>query len=227
MLLMRCSIETAPESHPRRAWASPERAAMRKHHFRGTLAVLSAHSTFDSAASLRAAANGDAAAWRWIVDRYSRLVWATVRGHRLADADAADVVQTTWLRLVESLGRIDDPDRLGAWLVTTARREALRVIASSARTVPTDDHGELPDPQRPLEHRLLVHERDTLLREALARLPESQQLLLRLLAADPPATYEEISIALDMPIGSIGPLRRRYLDRLRNELAASGITEAQ
>lgn len=190
------------------------------------MAGLSAHSTFDAATSLRAAANGDASAWCAIVDRYARLVWATVRGHRLAEADAADVVQTTWLRLVESLGRIDDPDRLGAWLVTTARREALRVLAGSARTVPTEDQSDLPDTQDLPEHRLLVQERDKLLREALSRLPAGQQLLLRLLAADPPATYEEISVALKMPIGSIGPLRRRYLERLRNELASAGITEA-
>ena len=65
---------------------------------------------------------------RAIVDRFSGLVWATVRAHRLSPAEAADVTQTTWLRLVENLDRIKDPERLGAWLATTARRECLRHI---------------------------------------------------------------------------------------------------
>lgn len=177
-------------------------------------------------AHLTAAAGGDGAAWRAIVDRYHRLVWATVRGHRLSDADAADVVQTTWLRLVEYLERIEDPERLGAWLVTTARRESLRVIASSARTIPTEDQSDLVDVREKPEAELLVHERDALLRQGLASISESCQTLLRVLAADPPPSYEEISAALDMPIGSIGPTRRRCMERLRKELEAIGITGA-
>ncbi len=179
-----------------------------------------------TSALLTAAASGDGVAWRAIVDRYGRLVWATVRGHRLSDADAADVVQTTWLRLVEHLGRIEDPERVGAWLVTTARRESLRVIATSARTIPTDDQSDLVDLREKPEAQLLVHERDALLRQGLSAISDSCQTLLRVLAADPPPSYEEISAALDMPIGSIGPTRRRCMERLRKELEAIGITGA-
>lgn len=175
---------------------------------------------------LTAASRGDSAAWRALVDQYSRLVWATVRGHRLADADAADVVQTTWLRLVEHLDRIDDADRLGAWLVTTARRESLRVLSTSARTIPTEDHDDLPDLRERPDRALLVHERDAVLRQSLASISERCQLLLRVLSADPPPAYEDVSAALDMPIGSIGPTRRRCMDRLRQELESRGITDA-
>ena len=88
---------------------------------------------------VRSAAAGDQAAWEEIVDRFTSLVWATARAHRLSRADAADVAQTTWLRLVENLDRIREPEALGAWLATTARRESLRVIRHGARESPTDD----------------------------------------------------------------------------------------
>src|SRR5436190_23324716 len=88
---------------------------------------------------IRAAARGDQNAWTELVGRFTSLVWATARAHRLSREDAADVAQTTWLRLVENLDRIREPDRLGAWLATTARRESLRVIRRGAREHPTDE----------------------------------------------------------------------------------------
>ncbi len=174
---------------------------------------------------LAAAAAGDRAAWNGLVDRYNRLVWATARGHRLSDADAADVVQTTWLRLVENLDRIQDPERVGAWLATTARRESLRIIAASSKTIVTDEQAEIPDDRQRPEGDLLVQERDALLRRALGAISESCRTLLRVLAAEPPPSYDEVSAALDMPIGSIGPTRGRCLKRLRDELEDLGITE--
>ncbi|HZG95557.1 MAG TPA: sigma-70 family RNA polymerase sigma factor, partial [Mycobacteriales bacterium] len=77
---------------------------------------------------VRAAADGDQRAWNALVDRFSRLVWAVARQHRLSEADAGDVAQATWLRLVENLASLREPEAVGGWLATTARREALRVI---------------------------------------------------------------------------------------------------
>lgn len=74
----------------------------------------------------KAAASGDAAAWRALVDGYSGLVWSITRSYGLNSADAADVFQTVWLRLAEHLGRGHNPDHIGAWLTTTARHESLR-----------------------------------------------------------------------------------------------------
>src|SRR5215467_2243715 len=93
----------------------------------------------DPADSLRAAAAGDQTAWEAIVDRFSGLVWATARAHRLSRDDASDVAQTTWLRLVEHLDRIREPDKLGAWLATTARHESLRLIRRATREEPSDE----------------------------------------------------------------------------------------
>ncbi len=72
---------------------------------------------------VRDAAAGSGPAWGRLVDHYSGLLWSISRSFRLSRADADDVVQTTWLRLVEQLGRIEQPDRVGAWLATTARNE--------------------------------------------------------------------------------------------------------
>lgn len=152
------------------------------------------------------------------------LVWATVRAHRLREADASDVVQTTWLRLVEHLGGIQEPDRLGAWLATTARRESLRVIATSARTTPSELVDEQPDDAVGPEETALRRDRDTALRAAFAALGDRCRTLLRILASEPPPSYEDVSVILEMPVGSIGPTRGRCLSKLRVELEARGIS---
>jgi len=175
---------------------------------------------------IRAAQDGDDAAWGAIVERFAGLVWATTRAHRLTPAEAADVAQTTWLRLVENLDRIKDPERLGAWLATTARRECLRHIRLQSREIVTGEDSlfEAPSEDR-AEQRLITRERNTAVRRAFGRISERCQALLRMLAAPEPFTYDEIASATGMAIGAIGPTRARCLDQLRRtpELAAFGI----
>ena len=77
----------------------------------------------ETRALLDAAANGDQAAWDALVQRFSGLVSSVTRSLGLSGDDADEVAQATWLHLVEQIDRID-PDRLGAWLADTARREA-------------------------------------------------------------------------------------------------------
>ena len=170
-----------------------------------------------------AAASGDQTAWDAIVDRFSSLVWATARAHRLSRDDAADVAQTTWLRLVEHLDRIHDPERLGAWLATTARHESLRVIRRGTREQPTDepDLFEAPDSDT-IDRLLLEAERDGALWKAFASLSDRCKTLLRMLLAEDPPSYEEVGAALDMPVGAIGPTRMRCLDQLRR---AAGVAQ--
>lgn len=165
---------------------------------------------------IEAAGTGDEAAWEAIVDRFAGLVWATARAHRLAPASAADVVQTTWLRLVENLDRIKEPERLGGWLATTARRECLRHIRLHNRelSIGEDSVFEASSDDR-VEQRVIARERDSALRRAFTRISERCQALLRLLASPESLSYEEIAAALDMPVGAIGPTRARCLDQLR------------
>ena len=166
---------------------------------------------------------GDQAAWEAIVDRFSGLVWASARAHRLSPAHAADVTQNTWLRLVENLDRIQDPERLGAWLATTARRDCLRTIRLGQREQPTDEQRlwDIPAADA-LDAGLIVRERDTSLWRAMHAIDERCQALLRMVAAPEPPSYEEIGAALEMPIGAIGPTRARCLDKLRRSLELEG-----
>lgn len=167
------------------------------------------------------ARGGDQIAWDALVSRFTALLWRIARANHLSPADAADVVQTTWLRLVEHSDRIAEPERLGSWLATTARRECIRVLRRTNRERPhPDDHEAfeaIEDEARP-DDRLLREERATLLWSAVATLPDRAQRLLQVLMADPPPSYDDIAAALGMPLGSIGPTRARSLARLRELL---------
>lgn len=187
----------------------------------------------DSVADLlRRADRGEQAAWDAIVERYTALLWSVARAHRLGSADAADVVQTTWLRLVEHLGQIQDPDRLPGWLTTTARRECLRLLRCSGREqvsvaadTASEEFGAVPSDDPPVDERLLLDERDALLWTCFRRLSERCQVLLRVLVATPPPSYADVSAALGMPVGSIGPTRGRCVDQLRRLAGQAGLLE--
>jgi RNA polymerase sigma factor (sigma-70 family) len=169
------------------------------------------------------AGNGDQGAWNELVDRFGNLVWSVVRSFRLDPATAADVSQTTWLRLVENLDRVRDPERLAGWLATTARNEALRVLRIGRRELPTVDIEVMGDPALvdPAAE-LMADERSAAVVTAFQGASEGCQQLLRLLAADPPLEYAEIAKVIDRPIGSIGPTRARCLEQLRRVLEAAG-----
>jgi len=180
------------------------------------------------------AASGDATAWQELAERFSGLVWSVTRAFRLGNADAADVFQTTWLRLAENIGRIEQPDRVGAWLATAARRECLQCLRLAGRAVPTDDIDQLEGPparDNPTEEAILRAEKEqedaeraVALWRAVSRLPARCHQLIRVLMASPPPSYAEVAAALGLPVGSIGPTRARCLQTLREQLVASGIT---
>lgn len=176
-----------------------------------------------------AAREGDHHAWDAIVDRFLPLVCSIVRRYRLSEADGDDVSQTVWLRLVEHLDALREPDALPGWIRTTTRNECLRVLAARGRVRPVDpqDGVGLEDGAGPvgpeLDAELLAAERRQALRDALAELPAGRRELLLLLLTDPPLAYEEISARLGIPIGSIGPTRARALDQLRRTRALRGL----
>ena len=175
------------------------------------------------------ARNGDAAAWDDLVERLGSRVWAVARAHRLNQADAEDVFQVTWMQLLTHLDRIREPERVGAWLASTARHESLRLLRRNGRQVPSGEDEELdaPDPlEPPPETGLLASERQIGIWQALGTLSPRCQRLLRLFMADPAPSYDEVSRAMDMPIGSIGPTRGRCLDHLRRRLEG-GLTDPE
>lgn len=163
-------------------------------------------------------------AWELLVDQFSRLIWSITVEYRLGESDAADVAQTTWLRLLEHINRIEYPDRVGSWLAATARNECLRSLAAHKRVVlghETDSMEEAVAAGPEVDERLLALERDQVVRDAMSSLPKRSQRLLEMLMADPPISYAEISDELGLPIGSIGPTRGRCLSRLRVLLQAT------
>jgi RNA polymerase sigma factor (sigma-70 family) len=171
---------------------------------------------------VRCAATGDAAAWDRLMEQYGRLIWSITRDFKLVESDASDVVQTTWLRLVEHIDRLEHPERVGAWLATTARNECLRTIAARRRLVFVgEDFGLdlIAGHEQPVDEALLAAERARTVREALKALPLHWQRLMELLMAEQP--YAVIADRLSLPVGSIGPTRGRCLDRLRVLLEAS------
>jgi RNA polymerase sigma factor (sigma-70 family) len=173
---------------------------------------------------VQASASGDEAAWNELVRRYSPLVMAVTRNYRLTAADAQDVSQTVWLRLVENLASLRQPEALPGWLATTTQRECSRQVQRGRRVQPVDPHTDSAMQQGTtvdvdIEADILRAELRQALRDGLGELSARDQWLLRLRAADPPKSYAEISELLGMPIGSVGPTVRRSLDRLRETSA--------
>ncbi|HVL83168.1 MAG TPA: sigma-70 family RNA polymerase sigma factor [Pseudonocardia sp.] len=177
--------------------------------------------------AVRRAARGERPAWDTLVTAFSQLIWAIATSYRLGPADAGEVVQGTWLRAVENLDRIREPERFGGWLATTARHEALRLLRLRGRELVTGDDGrfERPEPDSPTpEDVLLDRDRDRRLWAAFAQLDERCRRLLQLVVVVRPP-YAEVAAALDMPIGSIGPTRARCLDKLRRLLVADEVPD--
>jgi RNA polymerase sigma factor (sigma-70 family) len=176
------------------------------------------------------AGNGDRQAWDTLVERYAPLIWSICRRHGLGRADTEEVGQAVWLHLVGHLGSLREPAALPGWLATTARRECLRVLRAGRPLAAWQVlHAEtLPDDQAGMaEQELLAAERQAALREAFLDLPPCGQRLIALLVEDPPVPYAEISVRLGIPVGSIGPYRHRYLDKMRDHPAIAALINAE
>jgi RNA polymerase sigma factor (sigma-70 family) len=176
------------------------------------------------------ARDGDERAWVALVERYAPLIWSLCRRYRLGATDTADVGQNVWLLLVNHLGKIRDPAALPGWLVTTTQRECGRVLGRAQRKGARRmlDAENIPDDEtQTIEQGLLAAERHAALREAFTHLPPRDQQLIALPTEDPPVPYAEISIKLGIPVGSIGPNRRRCLDKLRHHPAIAALISGE
>jgi RNA polymerase sigma factor (sigma-70 family) len=184
-------------------------------------------SCLDDAALTALCRSGHGAAWDTLVHRYQRLVYTIVRRAGLDEHAAADVFQTVFLRLLQNLQRIEDPSRLQAWIVTTAKREALVQRRRGERMVALDMAGEgdaedgfeqaadeAPGPEQTLEH----WQRVLQMRSAVDQLDTRCRELLQAVFAGDGVGYDEVARRLNMPLGSVGPTRARCLDKLRRVL---------
>jgi RNA polymerase sigma factor (sigma-70 family) len=174
---------------------------------------------------VRACRKGDQAAWETLVRRYQRLVHTIPLRAGLDEQGAADVLQDVFAALVQRLDTIEEPDRVGAWIVTTAKRMTWRAIRQrrdlrTSETALELEAEEVPDVEPLPEHVLARLEEQHEVRTALDALDERCRRLLTMLfyarAETPP--YSAIAHELGIAEGSIGPIRARCLERLLRQL---------
>jgi len=175
---------------------------------------------------LERAGQGDQSAWRELVDRYDPLVRSVAWSFRLQATDVHDVTQTTWLRLVQNLHAIRDPERLPKWLAVTASRESLAVLRKASAQDLSPRIEEIPDPAIDPEGRAANSAGAQDLWAAVADLPPRQRFLLVALFREEPDSYTAVAAKCLMPIGSIGPTRARALSQLRRRLEERGLGPA-
>jgi RNA polymerase sigma factor (sigma-70 family) len=177
--------------------------------------------TLSVAQLIAACQAGDAAAWDALVSRYERLVYTIPLRYGLTPAEADDVFQAVWLKLVQHLPTLRQPGRVAAWLVTTARRECWdrrrgaeheRVDLMAPESLPEDSWVEELTP----EEIVIRYEQHQAVRDAIERLNERcRQLLWSLYYDATHPSYVEIAARLKVAVGSIGPTRARCLQKLR------------
>jgi RNA polymerase sigma factor (sigma-70 family) len=176
------------------------------------------------------ARRGDTQAWNALVARHTPLITSICRRHRLGQADAEDVSQSVWLRVVAQLDNIREPAALPGWIATTTRRECGRVARAARGPYAVTyalDAENMPDERAEVAgQELLAAERRAAVREAFTDLPGAWQQLVTQLTMDPPPPYAEVSARLGIPVGSIGPTRSRCLDRMRRYPAIAALIDA-
>ena len=216
---------SGPEVEPT-AW--PQAAENGSRH-NATSGPGASHRSVSVSALVQGARDGNSGAWEELVARFGGMIAATGRRYRLSPADIAELQQTTWLRLVENIHRVEQPERVGGWLATTARRESLLLVKRAAKYYSGADQmlvnmadGSLPEP----DARPIAGEREAVVHAAWGRLKPRCQELLSLLVSDEPVGYSNLSTLLQMPVGSIGPTRARCLEHLRRLVAEEGLTAA-
>jgi RNA polymerase sigma factor (sigma-70 family) len=177
-----------------------------------------------AASAFSAYRDGRPEAMSHLVDRTTPLLWHVARSQGLSGTQAEDVVQNTWLRLIQHSASITDPQGVLKWLLTTARREAWAVTRRARREEVREDVGEAVTAARPPEDDtmdvVLRSQDQSLLWRHVRDLPERCQTLLRVIALADRPDYAQVAEALGMPVGSIGPTRGRCLAKLRAALVA-------
>jgi RNA polymerase sigma factor (sigma-70 family) len=173
-------------------------------------------------ALLQRCRRGDQRAWREVLDQYQRLVYSIPLNLGLTAEDAADVTQATFTALLQSLDRIEEPERLGSWLATVARRQSIRIIERRVH-----------DNERTTEPVLVVDDSEShrivedvqWVHDAVQKLSgRCQDLMILLYFTDPQPSYDDVAAELGIPLGSIGPTRARCLEKLRDLLEHSQAT---
>ncbi len=167
--------------------------------------------------------SGKNAAWRDLVARYQTLVYAVSTRSGLSMGDAQDCFQQVWYLLYKNRKKISDPSRISAWLVTTAKREAIRLRKSTARVDVDIEEIIVADPGLLADEVLEQIEEQFHLETGLKMLDERcREMLYAMFFAPENKSYDEIAQEVGIAVNSIGPIRRRCLERLKQILQEIG-----
>lgn len=169
---------------------------------------------------------GDATAVDDVMGRHTALVTGAARRVLGNSADVEDVKQETWMSLWSKAATIRRPESLGAWLWTTSTNHAFRLARRRARDVVTDpgafgSEGACPDDEA-AEH-LVVDELRAIVHAAVESLSPVERQLIDLLFQSPERSYAEVAALAGRPVGSLGPTRRRILDKLKHHAAIASL----
>jgi len=173
---------------------------------------------------IQACRNGSAAAWSQLLETFERLVFSVPLQHGLSRQEAEDIVQTTFMLLYQNLDTLWDNSNLAAWLYAVALRRTWRVLKQTGRKIPLETEGDWLD----LAEGLAISDNEALdkwevtvwLDQGMQKLGANCRELLTTLyfGEQSPPPYTEVSAKLGIPVGSIGPLRARCLEKLRQIL---------
>ena len=176
---------------------------------------------------VRRCSNNDQAAWDELVDRFQRLIFAIPRRAGLSEEQAADVFQEVFLTLFEKIGKIEQPDRIRSWIVTTTKFKTWAVIRGSKGFYSPETEEEMEaemanlTDNAPLADELLIElEEQHLIRTAMRKLDEiCRRILSMIYLSDTAASYAEVASAIGVGESSISPMRSRCLKKLEKILA--------
>lgn len=169
--------------------------------------------------------NGDARAWDRLIQKYRVLVFSIPRRMGLSDDDSADVFQQAFLSLYQNIDRIVDGGSVPRWLAVTTSRETLRLLRSRSKAPATGDETldtVLASEDATAEEEALRAEQAETLWRAVERVGGRCTPLLKMLFSEQDVSYEQLSEALGIPVGAIGPTRARCLEKLRRILEKEG-----
>jgi RNA polymerase sigma factor (sigma-70 family) len=178
---------------------------------------------------LRTAEGGDQGAWAQLVRRFEPAVAAMIRSYCLQEADARDAAQRTWLQMIEHHRQIREPEALAGWLMTTARRECLRIVGDQrrSRSIDADARADSPDLTCDVERRVVDADTARHVRQLVTSLPTRSGMLIGFLFQDNPPAYAELSRRTGIPVGSIGPTRARALRQLRRMIEEQAVKSSR
>jgi len=164
--------------------------------------------------------HGSEEAWSKLIDKYKNLIYSIPVRYGFPEEECADIFQAVCMDLLTELPRLREPNALAGWLIQIARNKCFHRKQTQHRHQVADlDDVDLPSGTEASDDIVAQTQQEQMLREALADLsPRCRKLVEMLFFEEPSRPYEQVAAELELAQGSIGFIRRRCLDKLRQRL---------